>query len=287
MSDPVGWYDAHAPDRVRAYEAVDPAKLHGWLKGLISETPGAVLDIGAGSGRDVAWFAGQGHDVIAVEPSGGMRSEARRLHGDPRIRWIDDRLPELLEIGRLGISFDLVMLTAVWQHVGPSHRQRAFRKVSALVKSGGLLTITLRIGPAPAELMHPVSLDEVERLARNHGFAVEKIHHARDQQGRSDVSWICVALRLPDDGTGALPLLRHVILNDQKSATYKLGLLRALCRAADGSAGMVQDTGDEFVSVPLGLVALNWLRLYMPLIREGLPQTKRITRKSKPESLNF
>jgi hypothetical protein len=49
-----------------------------------------------------------------------------------------------------------------------------------------------------------------------------------------------------------LPLLRHVILNDQKSATYKLGLLRALCRAADGSAGMVHDTGDEFVRVPWG-----------------------------------
>ena len=36
---------------------------------------------------------------------------------------------------------------------------------------------------------------------------------------------------------------------------------------------MVQDTGDEFVRVPLGLVALNWLRLYLPLIRESLPQT--------------
>jgi len=78
---------------------------------------------------------------------------------------------------------------------------------------------------------------------------------------------------VPGSGFGALPLLRHVILNDQKSATYKLGLLRALCRAADGSAGMVHDTGDEFVRVPLGLVALNWLRLYFPLIRESLPQT--------------
>jgi hypothetical protein len=121
--------------------------------------------------------------------------------------------------------------------------------------------------------MHLVSFEEIERLARNHGFAVEKVQHSADQQGRSDVSWTNVALRLPDDGTGALPLLRHVILNDQKSATYKLGLLRALCRAADGSAGMVQDGGDEFVRVPLGLVALNWLRLYLPLIRESLPQT--------------
>jgi hypothetical protein len=121
--------------------------------------------------------------------------------------------------------------------------------------------------------MHPVPLEEIERLARNHGFAVEKVQHSADQRRRIDVSWTNVALRLPDDGTGALPLLRHVILNDQKSATYKLGLLRALCRAADGSAGMVQDEGDEFVRVPLGLVALNWLRLYLPLIRESFPQS--------------
>ncbi len=38
---------------------------------------------------------------------------------------------------------------------------------------------------------------------------------------------------------------------------------------------MVLDAGDEFVRVPLGLIALNWLRLYLPLIRESLPQTRR------------
>jgi SAM-dependent methyltransferase len=273
VSLPIGWYDAHAPDLIRRYEAVDPARLHGWLAGLVPATPGTVLDIGAGTGRDAAWFARHGHDVIAVEPSDSMRAEAQRLHADPRVRWMDDQLPELSVLGRLGISFDLVMLNAVWQHVAPSDRERAFRKMARFVKSGGLLTITLRLGPAPADRgMHSVSLDEVERLARNHGFEIEKVHHAPDEQGRTEVRWTCVALRLPDDGTGALPLLRHVILNDQKNATYKLGLLRALCRAADGSAGMVQDTDDEFVRVPLDLVALNWLRLYMPLVRENLPQ---------------
>jgi hypothetical protein len=209
-----------------------------------------------------------------VEPSSSMRSEGQRLHADPHVRWMDDQLPELGALGRLGISFDVVMLNAVWQHVASSDRERAFRKLAGLVKSGGLLAITLRLGPVSADrCMHPVSLDEVERLARNHGFAVEKVHHAPDEQGRGCARWTHIALRLPDDGTGALPLLRHIILNDQKSATYKLRLLRALCRAADGSAGMVQDTGDEFVRVPLGLVALNWLRLYMPLIQGGLPQT--------------
>lgn len=80
-------------------------------------------------------------------------------------------------------------------------------------------------------------------------------------------------MRLPDDGTGALPLLRHVILHDDKSSTYKLGLLRSLCRIADGWAGMAREAEDGHVVLPLGLVGLTWLRLYLPLTTENLPQS--------------
>ena len=121
--------------------------------------------------------------------------------------------------------------------------------------------------------MHPVWLVEVERLARDHGLAVVRVQRADDVLGRPDVWWTQVALRLPDDGTNALPLLRHVILHDDKSSTYKLGLLRALCRAADGAAGLATESGDEHVALPLGLVAMNWLRLYLPLLSADLPQS--------------
>jgi hypothetical protein len=94
-----------------------------------------------------------------------------------------------------------------------------------------------------------------------------------DQMGRAEISWTGVALRLPDDGTGVLPLLRHVILNDTKSATYELGLLRALCRAADSQAGVAETPDEDTVVLPLGLIALNWLRLYLPLVEAKLPQT--------------
>ena len=42
-----------------------------------------------------------------------------------------------------------------------------------------------------------------------------------------------VALRRADR---RLPLLRYIILNDDKFSTYKLALLRAICRIADGAA---------------------------------------------------
>ena len=69
------------------------------------------------------------------------------------------------------------------------------------------------------------------------------------------------------------PSLRHVILNDEKSSTYKLALLRVLCRIADAAAGLARHRDDDHVAVPMGLVALTWLRLFKPILEADLPQS--------------
>ncbi len=284
-ADPLAWYGSNAATLAAAYEALDPARVHAWLNGLLPTAPALVLDVGAGTGRDAAWLARLGHDVVAVEPSAAMRAEGERRHADTGVRWVADQLPALPVTHRLGLAFDLILLSGVWQHVAPGERERSFRKLLGLLRPGGVLALTLRHGPAEAERgMHPVSLAEVERLARGHGALVARTTDMPDRMNRPEVSWTGVALRLPDDGTGALPLLRHVILNDQKAATYKLGLLRALCRAADGQAGLAEARGEDAVVLPLGLVALNWLRLYLPLVGEELPQ---MPRNAGPEGLGF
>lgn len=274
LADAIVWYERHAGQVVGGYEALPPERLYRWLDGLLPSVPALVLDIGAGSGRDAAWFADLGHDVVAVEPAAAMRAEAARLHPGPRIRWLNDRLPDLAATLCPGLAFDLILLSAVWMHLAPANRPRALRKLVTLLKPGGLLVLTLRHGPTePERGMHQVSLAELEELARDHGLALVRTGDASDVQGRPGVTWTRVAFHLPDDGTGALPLLRHVILNDAKSSTYKLGLLRALCRIADSAAGLARDADETHVAVPLGLVALTWLRLYLPLARANLPQS--------------
>ena len=273
MADSIAWYDANAGVVVARYEAVTSEAVHGWLRELLPRSSASMLDIGAGSGRDAAWLAANGHDVVAVEPSSSMRTAAASLHGNPAINWIDDSLPALGVISRSGLSFDLILLSAVWMHLPEGERPRAFRKMITLLKPGGLLAMTLRLGPADIKRgIHSVSSEEVEGLARDHGAFVEKQTVAMDLLDRDDIHWIQMAIRLPDDGTGAFPLLRHVILNDDKSSTYKLALLRTLSRVADGAAGLARSNDDDHVAVPLGLVALTWLRLFKPLLSAGLPQ---------------
>ena len=72
--------------------------------------------------------------MIAVEPSEQMRARGVRLHGTDKIRWINDRLPGLENVHRPGISFDFILLNAVWMHVLPANRRRAFRKLVTLLK---------------------------------------------------------------------------------------------------------------------------------------------------------
>lgn len=286
-SESIGAYDAQASQLVAEYEALDPSAYRATYSALLPTGPGRLaLDVGAGSGRDAAWLTSLGFDVVAAEPAAGMRDAGRRLHADAPIRWLNDRLPALDATHALGLSFDFILLSAVWQHIARGDRARAFRKLATLLKPGGLLVITLRHGPAPPDRpMHEVSAGEVEALAREHGLAVTRVERAPETLRRPGVTWTTMCLTLPDDGAGALPLLRGIILNDDKSATYKLALLRAIARLADLTPSLARPhAAEDAVEVPLGAVALNWVRMYLPLVALGLPQ---MPRNSGPDGLGF
>jgi SAM-dependent methyltransferase len=274
MSEIICTYDRQAGELAQLYESLPFEQAHAAALDLIRDGPGLLLDVGAGSGRDAAWFVGRGWDVVAVEPAERMRHEAQSRHPDAPIRWLSDRLPGLEGVHRLGLMFDLIWLSAVWMHVAPGERTRAFRKLVTLLKPGGRLIISLRHGPAPpGRSMYETSASEVERLALDFGLITLRAREQADALGRSEITWTLICLQLPDDATGALPLLRSVVLNDPKSSTYKLALLRVIARVADSAAGLAVPADEERIKVPLGLAALYWVRMFKPLLVAGLPQT--------------
>jgi len=268
----IPYYEQHATRLVTQYESLSFEDVHADLIGILPAPGSTVLDIGAGSGRDAAWLAAKGYDVVAVEPSEAMLAHARAKHTSSRIQWLSDSLPDLANVRRLGLSFDLILLSAVWMHIPPSDRQRALRKLATLLAPKGRIAISLRLGaPDTERAMHEVSLLELAGLAQQFGLRIVHASDSQDKLGRSEVSWTNVVLGLPDDGLGALPLLRHLILVDEKSSTYKIALLRVLARIADTAAGLARYDAESVV-VPLGLVSLFWLRMYKPLIEHALPQ---------------
>lgn len=265
-------YDQNANQLVSQYESLTFEHVHPALLDLLPPPGATILDVGAGSGRDAAWLAAKGYDVVAVEPSEAMRTLARQRHASSRIHWIADSLPDLAQVRRLGLTFDLILLSAVWMHVPPASRQRALRKLATLLSPNGRIAISLRIGPPDSDrAMYEVTLPELTALAQQFGLRLVRTDDSPDKLGRPGISWTTAVLGLPDDGLGALPLLRHLVLTDSKASTYKIALLRILARIADTAAGAARHA-PESVVLPMGLVALFWLRMYKPLIEGGLPQ---------------
>ena len=241
------YYDRNRDAVLARYDALDPAEVHaGCAPAHLPSDPGFACDIGAGSGRDSNWLAARGWEVVAVEPSALRDRAARDSH--QRVVWMNDALPDLRTLRALGRRFHLILLSAVWMHVAPKGRERAFRILSELLDPSGLLVITLRLGGDAAENaargFHDTSAEELIGYANRRAIALRSRTTQPDLR-RPGLKWETLVFAMPDDGTGSLPLLRHVIVNDNKSSTYKLGLLRTLVRLAETAPGLIIERTDD------------------------------------------
>lgn len=170
-------YEQEAPALLKLYESMPLESAHAGVIDLIPPPQITVLDIGAGTGRDAAWFAARGDKVTAAEPTRAMREGAIALHPAPNITWIDDCLPELASMR--GRMFDLVWMSAVWMHFDADERARMMPIIAGLVARGGALMISLRHGPIPeGRRMFDVSPEDTTALARDAGFAHTRTHYS-------------------------------------------------------------------------------------------------------------
>jgi len=273
MPSTIDFYNNNAEQLCHQYDSLPFEQVHHSWKPFWPVSGDKVLDVGAGSGRDAKWFEQQGCEVFALEPSDEMRMLGASCTG-VNVSWLDDSLPALSKTENLGIQFDLILVSAVWMHLAPSYRDRAFRKLSNLLAPNGKLVISLRHGDFNDERTnYGVSVEELEKLSRNSVLHLTQVTDSGDSLKRESVWWQTVVMTLPDDGSGDLKKVRHIIVNDSKSATYKLALLRTLLRIADAHSGAVMDRSDGQVAIPLGLVAFYWIKQFKRLIdKENIQQ---------------
>jgi len=187
-----------------------------FLPSIIENSNARILDLGAGSGRDakhLAELAAKTHNtenniqIFAAEPAQELSIIGQNTTKNLNVKWLEDSLPALSNVTKQEVSFDLILLSAVWMHILPSDRARSMRKLANLLKPGGKLVISLRHGQTEKECkqrkMHHVCADELKRLATDVGlFTQLETQKEEDKLGRNHISWQTVVLQMPDDGTG-------------------------------------------------------------------------------------
>lgn len=163
-------------------------------------SPLAVLDIGAGTGRDAAWITSKGHNVLAVEPSSSMLTIAQNLHQSERITWLMSELPRLDDLDVSAGTFDVTLLNAVWMHIVPQDRHVSLQRLRQLLNPGGSIFVSLRLGPVNDDRgMFEVSGSQFALDAKGAGFEVIPRGDYEDLLGRAEVSWKMFELKRPND----------------------------------------------------------------------------------------
>jgi SAM-dependent methyltransferase len=122
-----------------------------------------VLDVGCGSGRDVAVLQAMGADAYGVEPNAAMRACALERH--PRLagRIADAALPALGQ--PFGGEFDVVACSAVLMHLTAAQLPTALQALVDVLAPGGRLLIAV---PALDEGQLSDGRDRDDRLFTSH-----------------------------------------------------------------------------------------------------------------------
>jgi SAM-dependent methyltransferase len=131
------------------------------------EAGSKVLDIGSGSGRDLALLRAKGFDAYGIEPNDAMRAYALQEHPDLLTRLQAGSLP--LSGTPFGGVFDGVVCSAVMMHIPEDQFREAWESICRVLKPDGRVLFSL---PQMRSDLLAHDRDRDGRFFRNHPPAV-------------------------------------------------------------------------------------------------------------------
>jgi SAM-dependent methyltransferase len=195
------YYDDHA-DEVFAQYTSTRSGVEKYFP--LAFPPGSeILDVGAGSGRDLDILIRQGYAASGAEPSAQLRELA--LTNLPRLagRLYAGALPDLF--AQIARKFDGILCAAVFQHIPAEEQSAAALDMRNLLKPGGRLLLSFpkdRPGidasarDSRGRLFTPLIADEVALIFEGHGFDLLSRWQDSDNLARPGVTWTTLLFSL-------------------------------------------------------------------------------------------
>ncbi len=197
----VRYYSANAKDVADRYESVQ-SPLAGYFSKVF--TPGGrILDIGCGSGRDMAELTRQGYSAYGIDATPEFVHLAQALHPELTDRVTQAALPDF-EVPFRG-NFDGVLCSAVLMHIDESELLSAALSIKRCLKANGRLLLSV---PSHRSDVSETERDSTERLFKSYtaadlslifeslGFALINQWNNKDAMDRSGIEWVSQGFEL-------------------------------------------------------------------------------------------
>lgn len=275
MSKTLEYYDEHAKSLCEFYESHKPGLLYRLVARHFDSVSGSTLDIGCGSGRDAAYLNQRFKLHYALDASGEMLATAKSLHPEisnkfRQFNLLDEELPVREH------SMDNILCSGLFMHFEDHELLPVVLKIKKVLKTGGTLIITFRDGAGSprgencdTRTFNEIFPIRIVTLLEALGFEVVEEAVDCDQAGR-DFNWFyIVAKMLGASRLTGVERIQNVLNFDSTSSTYKVALLRAICRIALRDPTCITYTSKDagVVLIPVQKIAEYFVRFYWKFIR--------------------
>jgi ubiquinone/menaquinone biosynthesis C-methylase UbiE/SOS-response transcriptional repressor LexA len=237
-----------------------------------------ILDVGCGTGRDLAWLLRMGKDAYGVDPSKEMLGVARSclaqqgLSGQGRL--FEGELPGLNLFNEA--EFDGVLCSAVLMHLPEEEIFDAVYTLRRIIRPGGSLVISVPVERADVDpqtrrdaygrLFTELPPPKLHLLFERVGFSIRESTTVADSLARDGIRWsVTEFTRLDESTERPLHLVESILNRDKKDATYKLALFRALAEIAQTQNHLADFTPEGKVKIPVQSIADKWMLYYWPI----------------------
>lgn len=162
-----------------------------------------LLDVGCGSGRDLALLASLGHDCFGLDATSEFVHLSQRLHPELQGKVVLSALP--IFDPPFGDSFDGVLCSAVLMHLPVQQLVPAAISIKRCLKLHGRLLysipskrldISAEDRDANGRLFIPDQSDRLQSIFEELGFRLISKWGSADSLGRDSVEWISVLMEL-------------------------------------------------------------------------------------------
>ena len=188
----IAHYESNSDNLIAAYESADMNNLHTFF--LLNLSPQSkVLDIGFGSGRDLAFLQNSGFDIWGIDPSQKFVDHAKERFNNISDHFFKASLPDLDIPKELLHSFDNVILIAVWMHLPRKIYEDAIKSLCFLLKPHGKIILSYSITPRSGEterFFENVDSNMLQTFFERHGCTKVDTITNKDGLGEREITWV-------------------------------------------------------------------------------------------------
>lgn len=197
----VNYYSLNAQQIADRYEAVVSSLSEHFV---VAYKPNSkMLDIGCGSGRDLAVLHKLGHQCYGIDPTSEFVEIAQRVHPELSDRIVQGGLPDMTP--PFGGEFDGVLCSAVLMHIDVDQLHLAASSIKSCLKNGGRLLYSVpskrldvvsESRDVNGRLFIPDQSGRLQVIFEDIGFECISKWGNADSMGRDSVEWKSVLLEL-------------------------------------------------------------------------------------------